>query len=102
MDGVPAQIKMFDPKSFSGASLVPQFVCGDAREVLANLPDRSIDFCMTSPPYWGHRQYSHGGIGLEDRYQQYVDDLCAVFAEVHRVLMDSGSFWLNLGDTYFE
>src|SRR6266542_101481 len=77
----------------ASASLVPHFICGDARQVLAGFHEESIDFCMTSPPYWGHRQYSHGGIGLENTCQQYVDNLCSVFAQVHRVLKDAGSFW---------
>ncbi|MGA2585099.1 MAG: site-specific DNA-methyltransferase [Tepidisphaeraceae bacterium] len=81
---------------------VPHFYCGDAREILVDFPPSSIDFCMTSPPYWGHRQYSHGGIGQEDSCQQYVDNLCAVFAQVHRVLKITGSFWLNIGDTYCD
>ncbi len=55
---------------------------------------------MTSPPYWGHRQYSGGGIGLERTPEEYTDHLCEVFAQVHRVLKSTGSFWLNLGDSY--
>ena len=55
---------------------------------------------MTSPPYWGHRQYAGGGIGLEQNYQDYIAGLCAVFAEVKRVLKPTGSFWLNVGDSF--
>lgn len=83
-------------------SRVPHFICGDATKVLPSFPDQSIDFCMTSPPYWGHRQYSHGGIGLEETYTQYVENLCGVFGHVQRVLKDTGSFWLNIGDTYCD
>ena len=80
--------------------LRPLFLCGDVVDVLKNFAPDSIDFCMTSPPYWGQRQYSSGGIGLEPRYTEYVDGLLGVFGEVRRVLKPTGSFWLNLGDTY--
>lgn len=78
----------------------PLFLCGDTKAVLGELPAESFDFCMTSPPYWGQRQYSSGGIGLEKTHQEYVENLLGVFAEVRRVLKPTGSFWLNLGDTY--
>ncbi len=80
--------------------ITPVFFCGDALEVLGDLPDESVDCCMTSPPYWGQRKYSGGGIGLEDEYRDYIDDLAAIFAQVRRVLKKTGSFWLNLGDAY--
>ncbi len=83
-------------------STIPYLIAGDARATLEEFPDESIDFCMTSPPYWGHRQYTSGGIGLEDNYEKFVSNLEAVFAEVRRVLKRTGSFWLNLGDTYHE
>jgi DNA modification methylase len=78
----------------------PLFMCGDALDILKSFPDKSIDFCMTSPPYWGQREYDGDGIGLEEEYSIYIDQLLLIFAEVHRVLKDSGSFWLNMGDTY--
>ena len=78
----------------------PLYFCGDAHGILRDFPSASIDFCMTSPPYWGQRQYSSGGIGLEKTYQEYVGNLLSIFGEVRRVLKPSGSFWLNLGDTY--
>lgn len=80
--------------------LSPLFILGDAQSVLSQLPDASIDFCMTSPPYWGKRQYDQDGIGLETTPGEYMDNLLAVFAQVKRVLKLSGSLWLNLGDTY--
>ena len=55
---------------------------------------------MTSPPYWGKREYENGGIGLEGSWQEYVTNLAEVFWEVKRVLKPEGSFWLNIGDTY--
>ncbi len=78
----------------------PLFCLGEARAILKTLPDEAIDFCMTSPPYWGQRQYQNGGIGLEEAYEDYILNLLNVFAELRRVLKPTGSFWLNLGDTY--
>jgi DNA modification methylase len=83
-----------------GTSVEPLFFCGPAQEVLGEFPDRSVDFAMTSPPYWGKRQYSGGGIGLETEPGQYVKALLEIFAELHRVLKPTGSFWLNIGDSY--
>lgn len=74
--------------------------CGDALEVLKNLPDSSIDMCMTSPPYWGHREYGSFGIGQELTYKEYVIALCNILDEVRRVLKPEGSMWLNVGDSY--
>lgn len=53
------------------SSLLPVFVAGDAATLMRTWPEQSIDFCMTSPPYWGHRQYSGGGIGLEVDYKEF-------------------------------
>ncbi len=78
----------------------PLFLLGDSLKVLASFPPSCIDCCMTSPPYWGQRAYSGGGIGLEATYGEYVESLLAVIAEVKRVLKPTGSFWLNIGDTY--
>lgn len=78
----------------------PLFIIGDAREVLLQFPDNTFDFCMTSPPYWGKREYHNGGIGLEKDYHEFINTLAAVFAEVKRVLKPTGSFWLNIGDSY--
>lgn len=83
-----------------GESRVPLLVNGDSLAVLASMPANSIDVAMTSPPYWGKREYESGGIGLESSHKQYVKALCAVFAELKRVLKPTGSFWLNIGDTY--
>jgi DNA modification methylase len=55
---------------------------------------------MTSPPYWGQRAYSGGGIGLEKTYGEFIDNLLKVIAEIKRVLKPTGSFWLNIGDAY--
>ena len=55
---------------------------------------------MTSPPYWGKRQYGNGGIGMEKEYHDFIAAVAAVCEEVKRVLKPTGSFWLNIGDTY--
>lgn len=74
---------------------------GDALEVLRALPDTSVDCCMTSPPYYGLRDYGEPGqYGLEASPAEYVATLRAVFAEVRRVLRADGTCWLNLGDSY--
>ena len=81
-------------------SLSPLLLQGDALTVLKEIPDASIDFAMTSPPYWGKREYENGGIGLEDDYREFVQRLAAIFSELKRTLKAEGSFWLNIGDTY--
>jgi DNA modification methylase len=78
----------------------PLLLRGDALAVLRALPDQCLHCCVTSPPYWGKRQYDSGGLGLEPTWQQFVDRLLEVFAEVHRVLAPTGSLWLNIGDSY--
>lgn len=74
---------------------------GDCRAVLAVLPDDSVDCVVTSPPYWGLRDYgTDGQLGLERTPEEYVANMVAVFREVRRVLRPSGTCWLNLGDSY--
>jgi len=74
---------------------------GDALTILKTLPNQSVNCCVTSPPYWGLRDYGvDGQIGLERTPEEYVSQLVAVFAEVRRVLRDDGTLWLNLGDSY--
>ena len=74
---------------------------GDALEVLRNLPDGSVDCCVTSPPYFGLRDYGEPGqYGLEASPAEYVETMRALFAEVRRVLADDGTLWLNIGDSY--
>ncbi len=82
--------------------LKPLLLHGDALIVLRRLPASCIDFAMTSPPYWGKREYADGGIGLEADYRDYVRNLSVIFFELKRVLKPEGSFWLNIGDTYRE
>lgn len=74
---------------------------GDSRTVLRSLESASIQTCVTSPPYWGLRDYDHPDqIGAEASPEQYVQNLLAVFREVRRVLRDDGTVWLNVGDGY--
>lgn len=74
---------------------------GDCRGLLRQLDDGSVQTCVTSPPYWGLRDYGvEGQLGLEATPQEYVAELVAVFREVRRVLRDDGTLWLNLGDSY--
>lgn len=74
---------------------------GDALAVLQTLPDESVDCVITSPPYYGLRDYGVAGqIGLESTPTEYVSKLAASFSEVRRVLKPTGNFWLNLGDSY--
>lgn len=74
---------------------------GDALNVLSRLKSNSVQCVVTSPPYWGLRDYGYEGqIGLEETLQQFINRLVAVFSEVKRVLRDDGSLWLNIGDGY--
>jgi len=74
---------------------------GDCRDSLRSLADSSVHCVVTSPPYYGLRDYGHAGqIGLEQTPEDYVAELVAVFREVRRVLRDDGTLWLNLGDSY--
>lgn len=84
----------------NGDEKYPLFLSGDSLEILKSFPDESVDCCVTSPPYWGKRQYENGGIGLERTYNDYIDNLLAIISEVKRVLKPAGSFWLNIGDSY--
>lgn len=74
---------------------------GDVKDKLKELPDKSVNCVVTSPPYWGLRDYGNQGqIGLEKTPQEYVERMVDVFREVRRVLSDDGTLWLNIGDTY--
>jgi site-specific DNA-methyltransferase (adenine-specific) len=74
---------------------------GDVRERLKELPDQSVNCCVTSPPYWGLRDYGNDGqIGLEHQPGAFIAELVQVFGEVKRVLRDDGTLWVNMGDSY--
>jgi len=75
---------------------------GDCLDSLKQLEDQSINTCITSPPYWGLRNYNdeEKQLGMEDTPEEFVNNLVEVFREVKRVLRDDGTVWLNLGDSY--
>ena len=74
---------------------------GDVREQLKQLLDQSVNCVVTSPPYWGLRDYGNDGqIGLEQEPEDFINELVSVFREVKRVLRDDGTLWLNIGDSY--
>ena len=78
-----------------------QLYVGDALDVLQGLPSESVQCCVTSPPYWGLRDYGvEGQLGLEPTPQLYVEDMVTAFQAVRRVLKVDGTLWLNLGDSY--
>ena len=78
-----------------------QILVGDVRQTLSTLPEKSVQCCVTSPPYFGLRDYGvDGQIGLEQTPDEFVAELVSVFREVRRVLRDDGTLWLNLGDSY--
>jgi DNA modification methylase len=78
-----------------------EILIGDVRSRMSEIPDGSIQCVVTSPPYWGLRDYGHDGqIGLEQTPIEYVNEMVGVFREVWRVLADDGVLWLNLGDSY--
>ncbi|MCZ7576624.1 MAG: site-specific DNA-methyltransferase [Dehalococcoidia bacterium] len=81
--------------------LNPLFVAGHAMAVLAAVPAETIDCVITSPPYWRHRDYASEGLGQEPTVESYIDALTDICTEVKRVLKPTGSFWLNIGDSYY-
>ena len=78
-----------------------QVLLGDNQDILPRLEARSVQCCVTSPPYWGLRDYEHfAQLGTESSPEEYVEHLVEIFREVRRVLADDGTFWLNVGDGY--
>lgn len=74
---------------------------GDCLTAMRSMPDESVNCCVTSPPYWGLRDYgAEGQIGMERTPEEYVQRMVEVFSEVRRVLKSDGTLWLNLGDSY--
>lgn len=87
---------LFNPGATGSA-----IVIGDVHRVLQQVPAGVFQTCVTSPPYWSLRDYGlDAQIGLEATVEEYLDSLVAAFAEVHRVLRDDGTLWLNIGDSY--
>lgn len=78
-----------------------QVLNGDTRTIIKNLPENSFRCVITSPPYWGVRDYGiENQIGAEPDINEYINTLVEIFAEVRRVLKPDGTFWLNIGNTY--
>lgn len=78
----------------------PLFIKGDSKSVLKAIPKDSIDCIITSPPYFRKRQYLAGVIGMKKSYQEYIENLLIIIKEIYRILKPTGSFWLNIGDSY--
>ena len=80
---------------------VNKFIHGDALQVLSTMPDKSVHCIVTSPPYYGLRDYGIAGqIGLEESPEEFIQKLVNVFRECRRVLDDKGTLWVNMGDSY--
>lgn len=78
-----------------------KIINGDCLEVMKTMPDGLVNCIVTSPPYWGLRDYGvEGQLGLESTPEEYTSKMVAIFREARRVLRDDGTLWLNLGDTY--
>ncbi len=74
---------------------------GDTRNLIKEIPDNTIQCAITSPPYWGVRDYGiEKQIGAETDLNDYILNLVSIFSEVRRVLRPDGTFWLNIGNTY--
>jgi len=81
--------------------LINKIITADALQGLKTLPDNLVDMCVTSPPYYGLRDYGiDGQIGLEETSELYIQKLVDIFREVYRVLRDDGTLWVNIGDSY--
>ncbi len=79
---------------------VDRIICGDAAEVLKNIPDNSIDLVITSPPYYNQRDYGGIGIGNEKTVEEYIDNLMVIFEQCVRAVKSTGSIVFNIGDKY--
>ena len=83
------------------ADCAVEILVGDSRAVLRRLEAQSVQCCVTSPPYWGLRDYHNPAqIGAEPSPEEYAGNLVAIFREVRRALSDDGTLWLNVGDGY--
>jgi len=98
-----AEAARANPRGHAGDPPSPrnEILVGDCREILRRFPDDRFASCVTSPPYWGLRDYGIAGqIGAEPKLGDYLEKLLDVFVEVKRVLKDDGTLWLNIGDAY--
>lgn len=81
--------------------MTSKIIQGDCLNILKSLEEKSVNCCVTSPPYWGLRDYGvEGQLGLEATPEEYVSKMVDIFTEVKRVLRNDGTLWLNLGDSY--
>lgn len=84
-------------------NLLAEVIVGNALQTLKNLPDASVQTVVTSPPYWGLRDYGDDEqLGLEKSPFDFIENLCKVFDEIWRVVKDDGTIWVNLGDSYYN
>lgn len=84
-------------------NLLAEVIVGNALHTLKNLPDASVQTVVTSPPYWGLRDYGDDEqLGLEKSPLDFIENLCKVFDEIWRVVKDDGTVWVNLGDSYYN
>lgn len=80
-----------------------KIICGDVLETIKKFPDGCIDSVITSPPYWQLRDYGYPEQwGLEPRYEEYLEHLWSLMDEIYRVLKNTGTVWVNLGDSYSQ
>jgi DNA modification methylase len=87
--------------TFLGIDMEINIYQGDCLKIMKDMPSSFINCCVTSPPYWGLRDYGvDDQLGLETNHQDYVNKMVEVFREVRRILRDDGTLWLNLGDSY--
>ncbi|WP_460208404.1 DNA methyltransferase [Thiopseudomonas denitrificans] len=108
MDDATRVLDLFDTGGRTlGAQLAERMtnhckiIVGDARRILQEIPEGHFNCVVTSPPYWGLRDYGiNGQIGAETTVDDYIADLVRLFREVRRTLSDDGTLWLNIGDSY--
>jgi DNA modification methylase len=80
---------------------INKIIHGNCLDIIKTLPSESVNCIITSPPYWGLRDYGHDDqLGLEKTPEEYIQNLVAIFQEARRVLRDDGTLWLNIGDSY--
>ena len=92
------EFKKIDGEELTSAT---KLILGDSRKVLASIPENTFQCCITSPPYWGLRDYGiEGQIGAEFIIDDYIKDLVDIFREVRRTLKEDGTLWLNIGDSF--
>lgn len=92
---------MYQSQSRTSDGVANQVLGGDCLEILPLIDSESVQSCVTSPPYWGLRDYAHPEqIGSEETPLDYINNLLEIFSEVHRVLRKDGTLWLNVGDGY--